>query len=367
MPSFWQKIRADFPITKNTVYLDHASGGPVPRPVREKVTTYYQEHSEQSDFCWPKWMKQKESARESIARFINADPSEVAFTQNTSHSMNLVAELLAGKGAVLTNTSEFPSSTVPWLWRKAKMIWQEPEDFSLPVSRMKGLLKPSVKTILTSYVQYSSGFRQDLTAIGKMKAGRYFVVNATQGLGALKVDVKRWNADFLCTNSYKWMLAGYGGGILYINKKHLAKLQPTGVGWRSMRAPEKMNNRLLDLKPEASRYELGSASFPAIFAMGAAVEYLATVGVERIEKRILELTDFLIEGLEKKGFEVISPREPGSRSGIVVFKADDPQKIWKKLLTQRIYVSPRGVGIRVAPHFYNTFEEIETFLAALRK
>ena len=365
MPPFWQKIRADFSITKNCIYLDHAAGGPVPRPVQEKVASYYKEHSEQSDFAWPKWMKQKEAAREIVARFIHADPSEIAFVQNTSHAMNLIAELLVAEGAVLTNTNEFPSSTLPWLWRKAQMVWQEPENFSLPVANLKRLLKPSVKTILASFVQYSSGFRQDLEKIGKIKAGRYFVVNATQGFGALKIDVKRWNADFLCTNSYKWMLAGYGGGVLYMNKKWLSKLRPSSVGWRSMRAPEKMDNRRLDLKPEASRYEMGSAPFPAIIAIGAALEYLSGIGVERIEKRILELTDFLIKGLEKKGFEVVSPQEPGSRSGIVVFKAKDPQKIWRKLLAHKIYASPRGVGIRVAPHFYNSFEEIETLLKKL--
>ena len=366
MSSFWQTIRSDFPVTKNCIYLDHASGGPVPRPVHEKVSRYYQEHSERADFAWPGWMKQKEDARQKVARFINAEPSEIAFVQNTSHAMNLIAELLAGEGEVLTNTGEFPSSTLPWLWRKAKMIWQEPENFSISLEGMKRLLKTPVKTILTSFVQYASGFRQDLEAVGKIKKGRYFVVNATQGFGALKVDVKRWNADFLCTNSYKWLLAGYGGGVLYIRKKWLSKFKPSSIGWRSMRVPEAMNNRLLDPKPEASRCELGSPPFPVIFAMGAAVEYLSGIGTERIEKRILELTDFLIEGLVKKGFDVVSPREPERRSGIVVFKTKDPQKLWRKLLTKKIYVSPRGAGIRVAPHFYNSFEEMDTFLKEMK-
>ncbi len=366
MSSFWHKLRSDFPVTKNCIYLDHAAGGPVPRPVQERVARYYREHSEHADFAWPGWMKQKEEAREKVAKFIHAEPSEIAFVQNTSHAMNLIAELLAGEGEVLTNSSEFPSSTLPWLWRKANIAWQETENFSVPLEGLKRLLKPPVKTILTSFVQYSSGFRQDLEAIGKIKKGRYFVVNATQGFGALPVDVKRWNADFLCTNSYKWLLAGYGGGVLYIHKKWLSKFKPSSVGWRSMREPEAMNNRLLDPKPEAARSELGSPAFPVIFAMGAAVEYLSGIGMERIEKRILELTDFLIEGLVQKGFEVISPREPGRRSGIVVFKTKDPQKVWRKLLAKKIYVSPRGVGIRVAPHFYNSFEEIEVLLKEIK-
>ena len=365
MPSFWQKIRADFPVTKSCIYLDHASGGPIPKPVLEKIPQYYEEHCREADFAWMRWMRRCEELREKAARFINAEPEEIAFVSNTSHAMNLIAELLAPEGKVLTNTSEFPSSTLPWLWRKAQMVWQEPENFSLPVANLKRLLKPSVKTILASFVQYSSGFRQDLEKIGKIKAGRYFVVNATQGFGALQVDVRKWDADFLCTNSYKWMLAGYGGGILYIKKKWLTKFRPSSVSWRSMKSPEAMDNRKLDLKPEASRYEMGSPPFPSIFAVGAAIEYLSQIGAAKIEKRVLELSAFTASLLTKNGFEVISPQEEKMRSGITVFKLEDAAAVQRRLLGHKIYVSARGAGIRVAPHFYNSFEEIEIFVKKL--
>ena len=87
--------------------------------------------------------------------------------------------------------------------------------------------------------------------------------------------------------------------------------------------------------------------------------------MEKIEKRILELTDFAMSGLERKGFEVVSPHRREYRSGIVVFKVKEPQKVWRRLLAKKIYASPRGAGIRIAPHFYNTFEEIETLLKQL--
>ncbi len=364
MASFWEQVRSDFPLTKTSIYLDHASGGPIPRPVYEKTSQYYTEHHLEADFAWPRWMRRREEIREKAARFINAEPSEIAFVSNTSHGMNLVADLLAGEGQVLSNTCEFPSSTLPWLWRKAKMVWQEPEkDGALPAAKLKKLLKPGVKTILSSFVQYGTGFRQDLEAVGKAKGNRYFVVNATQGFGAFPVDVKKWNADFLCANSYKWFMAGYGGGILYVNKKHLnnPKLRPAGVGWRSMKNPEAMDNRKLDLKPEASRYEFGSPGFPVIFTMGAAIDYFNSIGMEKIGKRVLELTDFAVEGLKKSGFEIVSPRGPHS-SGIVIFNAPNPEKLQKKLLADKIYISVRGGKLRIAPHFYNSFEDLQTFL-----
>ena len=365
MPSFWQKIRKDFPVTRSCIYLDHASGGPIPRPVHEKIITFYEEHVREGDLAWPRWIRRREEVREKVARFLHADPSEITFIQSTSQGMNWTAELLAGTGPVLTNESEFPSSTLPWIWRKAKLIWQKPDRGKISLAGLQALLSPSVKTVVTSFVQYASGFRQAMEALGKIKGNRWLVVNATQGFGALPIDVKKWNVDFLMAASYKWLMAGYGGGVLYVRKKWLEHFRPASVGWRSMREPERMDNRRIDLKKDASRYEWGCPSFPTIFAVGAAVDYLSAIGIQKIEKRILELTDFAIRGLERRGFEIISPREQKYRSGIVVFKVKDPEKIWRRLLREKIYVSPRGGGLRLAPHFYNTFEELEILIKKL--
>ncbi len=363
--SFWKNIRSDFPITKRCTYLDHASGGPLPRPVFKAVQKHYQEHLLKADFAWNHWIEQREEVRRKVACFINADPSEITFTQSTSQGVNWIAELLAAEGSILINTSEFPSSTLPWIWRKAKIIWQEPEDSKISLVKLKALLSPKVKTIVTSFVQYATGFRQDLPALGNLKGNRYLVVNATQGFGAFPIDVQKSKIDFLCTNSYKWLMAGYGGGVLYIRKKWLSKFKPSSIGWRSMTEPEQMNNQRIALRQDAGRYEWGCPSFPTMFAVGASIDYMSKIGIEKIAKRILELTDYLVEGLEKKGAEVISPREGNFRSGIVVFKAKKPQELCSSLLRRGIYVSPRGVGIRVAPHFYNTFEEIDKFLKIL--
>jgi cysteine desulfurase / selenocysteine lyase len=366
MASFWEKIRKDFPITRKCIYLDHAAGGPIPVPVFEKVKKYYQENIEDADFAWMPWVKRREEARRTVAKFINAEPEEIGFVGSTSQGMNYAAEMLTGEGSVFLNTSEFPSSTVPWLWRNNHVVWQKPRDGKLEISTMKTQLSAGIKTIVTSYVQYGTGFRQDLEKVGKLKGNRYLVVNATQGFGALPIDVKKWNADFLCTNSYKWLMGGYGGGVFYIRKDHLVRLRPGTVGWRSMRVPELMDNQKLDLNPNAMRYELGCPPFPAIFSLAAACEYQMKIGIEKIEKRVLELTDFVIEKLQAKGFEILSPLEREYRSGIVVFKVKDPAALWKKMLANKIYLSPRGGGIRVAPHFYNSFEELDkmTRLAA---
>lgn len=362
MPSLWEKLQRDFPIVRQYTYLDHAAGGPMPRPVSAAITQYYREQGQQADFAWNRWIKRREKARQAVARFIGADPEEIGFTQSTSHGMNAIAEVLAAQGAVLTNDLEFPASTLPWLWRKVRVVFQKSKEGRVDIQDLCRHLTPAIKTIVTSYVQYATGFRQSLDQLGKAKQGRYLVINATQGFGVFPIDVRACKIDFLCSNSYKWLMAGYGGGILYIAKRWLRRFRPASVGWRSMKDPGRMDNRRLDIRNEAARIEMGCPAFPTIFAVGAACNYLIQIGIERIARRVLALTGYLIERLAQAGYEVLSPLATEERSGIVVFRVPRPERLWKRLLGDKIYVSVRGGGIRVAPHFYNRFEDIDVLM-----
>ena len=363
----WEKIRCDFPITKRFTYLDHAAASPMPKPVHEAALRYYDELAGFADFSWNRWIARREEVRRKVASFIHAKPDEIAFTSSTSHGMNLIAELISCEGEVLTNTMEFPATTIPWIYRRAKLKFLKPNRGIISIDQLKQNLSPRIKTILTSFVQFQNGSRQDLAALGKIKGNRFFVVNATQGFGYLPIDVKRAKIDFLTTNSYKWLMAGYGGGILYVNRKWIRKFKPSSAGWRSAPDPEAFDNRHAFLKQEASRYEYGCPPFPHIFAIGAAIEYLSEIGISNVWKRIYALTHFLIDQLQKSGFKILSPLEPSFRSGIVVFSVKNPEKLTNQLLAKRIYVSARGGGIRVAPHIYNTEEEIKRLIQVLKK
>ncbi|MBI3999497.1 MAG: aminotransferase class V-fold PLP-dependent enzyme [Candidatus Omnitrophica bacterium] len=363
----WKKIRRDFPITKRFTYLDHASASPMPRPVYEATLRYYKELSGFADFSWNRWIARREEVRQKIAQFIGARPEEITFTSSTSHGMNLTAELIANQGGVLTNLLEFPATTVPWIHRGAKLKFIEPEDGVISIDRLKQSLTAKIKTILTSFVQFQNGFRQDLEAVGKIKGNRFFVVNATQGFGYLPIDVERAKVDFLATNSYKWLMAGYGGGILYMNRKWICKFKPQSAGWRSVPHPEGFDNRHAPLKQEASRYEYGCPPFPHIFAIGASLDYLSGIGFPQVWSRIESLTEFLIDQLRKYDFEILSPLNPSFRSGIVVFRVKNALKLTNQLLARRIYVSARGGGIRVAPHVYNTEADIENLMNVLKE
>ena len=363
----WSKIRKDFPITKRFTYLDHASASPMPAPVYRAVRRYYDELGGFADFSWNRWITRREEIRKKVAQFIHAEPDEIAFTTSTSHGMNLIAELIAEKGAVLTNDLEFPATTVPWIWRNAKLKFLKSQNGTISLSSIRQNLTSGIKIILTSFVQYQTGFKQDLEALGRIKGNRFLVVNATQGFGYLPIDVERARIDFLATNSYKWLMAGYGGGILYMNRKWIRKFKPNSAGWRSVPHPEQFDNRKAVLKHDASRYEFGCPPFPHIFAIGAALDYISEIGFSRVTSRISALTGFLKDRLWKSGFKVLSSDLPEHRSGIVVFSVKKAQKLTNQLLARRIYVSARGGGIRVAPHFYNDEEDLDHLIQVLKE
>lgn len=364
--AFWKKLRRDFPVTRKWIYLDHAAAGPLARPVWEKIQRHYWDALHFGDVHWAGWLKKREAIRGKFAAFLQAEPEEVAFTASTSEGMNIAADLIARKGAVLTNTLEFPASTVPWLHRKVKVKFLKPEKGIVSVPAMCRALTPDIKTIVMSYVQYQNGFRQNMRALSKIKGSRFLVVNATQGFGAFPVRFKDWKADFLAVNSYKWFMAGYGGGLVCVKKKWLRELKPGYAGWRSVQDEERFDNRQTVLKKSASRYEIGCPPFLTIFSMGAQLDYLTEIGFENVTRRIVDLTDYAIEKLQAAGFTVTSPLAPEHRSGIVVFKVPDAAKTARQLLRKKIFVSPRGEGIRLAPHFYNNYADIDALLDALK-
>lgn len=364
----WKKVRAQFPALKKCVYLNAAGGSPVPRPVAEAGIGYYKESLEYGELYWQRWGERMEEVRRDLARFINAAPEEVGFTLNTSHGMNLIAGAL-GRGTVLTMHDEFPSSTLAWLNAGFKVKFVRPEQGRYTIENIERHLTPDVKILLTSYVQYRTGFRQDLEALGRLcrRRGVTFVVNATQAFGAMPIDVKKAGIDFMAFSCFKWTLAGYGAAAIYAAKSRLKSIKFPEAGWRSVPAPEVMDNKARRMKPEASAVEAGCMHFPSIFALGAAIKFLSGIGVRNIQRRILELDAYLEEGLNSIGAKVDTPLDPACRSGITIIKVKEPAGAAAALEKMGILLTPRGRGVRVSLHFYNDRSDIDRLIAGLKK
>ncbi len=364
----WKAARELFPALKKYTFLNAAGGAPLAVPVAEAGAAYYREALEHGDAYWEKWLKRMEESRAELAGLIGAAPEETAFTINTSHGMSLVAGALKGHGGVLAMRDEFPSSTMPWLNLGYKVAFAEPMDGRYPIEAIERSIRPGTKILVSSYVQYRTGFRQDLEALGRLcrRKGLIFVLNSTQALGAMPVDVHRSGADFMVFSCFKWTMAGYGAAGLYASRKWLGRVKFPQAGWRSVPAPEEMDNRATALKKSASALEGGCAHFAPIFALGAAARLLRGLGVGNIQERILELDSYLEKRLAELGAGIATPRGGDCRSGITIIKAKDPAKAVARLERMGIMTAARGGGIRVSLHFYNNEADIDRLMKGLR-
>jgi cysteine desulfurase/selenocysteine lyase len=363
----WEKLRDDFPVTGRVAYLDSAAAGPLPRQVMEAGTHLYRLMMDEGDAGWDQWLERREAIRKRLAFFINAEPDEIAFTTNTSSGMNIISDALEGRGEVISCELEFPVSTITWMHRGVTVHFVKARGGEVLVEDLTRAMNERTGVISLSHVQYSNGFRADLSEIGRSKGRHALVVNASQSAGVMQIDVKAMKIDALCATGHKWMLAGYGSGFVYLSRELLDQSRARAIGWLSVEEPYAMSNREFCVRDDAaSRAELGCPHFAGIFALGASVDYLLEIGPAGIADRALALNRELTNRLAGAGWTVLSPlRDESMRSAETLLALDDPASVAAHLAQRGIAITQKPQGIRIATHFFNNQEEIERLLAAL--
>ena len=364
MATDWDEIRSDFPGLRDKVYLNAAATSLIPRPVRETVDAFYREHEEAGETHWDEWLRRREEIRGRVARFIGAEPAEIAFVANTSTGINLIADLLEGDGVVLSDELEFPTVTLPWIHRGVGVRFVPAVEGVLRVESFREGEAPRAATVAVSHVQFSNGCRQDLDAFGAIKGSRHLVVCGSQSIGAFPVDVRRSRIDALATAGHKWLGAGFGAGFCYISRELIEARPARAIGWMSDVDPFNFDNRQTEILPTNARSEVGCPAFAQIFALGAAVEYVTGIGIDAIAERILALNMYLTARLERETFEVLSPGGP-HRSGQTLVRLPDPHRATLFLSDHGVHVTEKPEGIRIATHFYNTEAEVDACVDAL--
>ena len=363
----WAGVRAEFPVTENYAYLNSAGAGPVSRRVGEAAARFYRETMESGDRLWEDWLARRERARADVARLVNAEPEEIAFTTNTSSGMNLIVDALEGAGRVVSCDLEFPVTTIPWLHRGARVRMVEARGGVLRAEDVLAAAGADRSVICLSHVQYSNGLRTPIEEVGATKGRHLFVVNAAQSAGVFPIDVKRLKVDALCSTGHKWMLAGYGSGFVYLSRELLGQTRPRAVSWMSVEDPFAMRNDSYQLRADAAaRAEAGCPHFAGIFALGEAARQLLELGVEHVERRALALNRRLTESLEAAGHEVLSPLgDERFRSAETLVRAADPRAAVKHLARRRVAVTIKPEGFRAATHYFNDDSDIARLVAAL--
>ena len=364
----WMNIRKQFPVTTNSVYLNTAAAGPLARSTAEAGAAYYEQMMNDGDVHWDEWLARREEVRVQVARFINAEPDEIGFTTNTSSGMNVIIDALEKHGEVISCDLEFPVTTIPWMHRRIPVQFVKSTDGVVGPEDIRGAMNVRTGVISISYVQYSNGFRSNLEELGGIKGRHALVVNASQAAGAFEIDVKRMKIDALCTTGHKWMLSGYGSGFVYLSRELVAASHPARIGWLSVQDPYHNRNNEVHLRHDVSaRSELGCPHFAGIFALGASIEMMQSIGPDQIEARVLELNRRLTTRLSETGWKVLSPlSDEQYRSAETLVAADNPAEVVTKLASQKVFVTEKPEGFRVATDFFNNEEDIERLIDALK-
>jgi selenocysteine lyase/cysteine desulfurase len=368
------KVREWFPITKHKVFLNHAAQSPLPKTVADAVRKYADDFSNFGDTS----IEWNDGGKPLFAKLIGAKKEEIAFIENTSVGMNIAASVLhyPPGSKIVTTDLEYPSVVYPWLRKNlgVKVHYVKNVDGKILLDDVEKVVDDKTVAVAVSHVEYVNGFRNDLRALSEIahKHGAYLIVDAIQSAGAIPIDVKKDDVDFLATACYKWLLSPPGAGYFYVKEELIEKFEPPFVGWASVK-PEVFETIDfwdiwgLRLSETASRFEVGSPSFISLIGAAEALKMILNFGIENIEKRILKLTDHAIEAVKSLGLEIFTPEEKKNRSGIVLFKIRKPQELVAQLRQKGIVVSARAHGIRVSPHFYNTEDEIDRLIEEVKK
>lgn len=364
----------EFPIFREYTYLNTAAAGPIPNRTARAIA----EAAESAQY--PNTARAVPSAepimRERLARLIGADPGDFVFTGNTTHGMNICAQGIAwrpGDNVVLPE-HEFPSLAYAWFHlreRGVEVRFVPFADAGPTVDEIMARVDGRTRAVSCSAITWNTGWRADLEALGAACAERgvLLIVDGIQAVGARRVDVKAAKISALSLHGYKWVMAGFGLGALYVAPEAVGQIAPTFIGEQAIDGDGDAFGGHLNWKPGPARYAAGGLNRTGLAALGASLGLIEEIGIDAIEAHTSALAESLYAELRRRpGVHIVSTADPARRSAITVFTLGDRAKdeaLVAEFERLGIVVALRPRGVRVSPHFYNTEEDIARLLDAL--
>ncbi len=374
----WDEIReAQFPVVRNWAYFDHAAVAPLPRRSGEALREWAGFQERDGVVGWPEQGRRLEAIRDRVAGLINADRGEIAFINSTTHGIGLIAEgypWRAGDSVVIPS-DEYPSNLLPWmnLASRGVSVRQVPSrEGRIWLEDLVAAFDRSTRVLAISHVEFATGFRNDLDALTEVCRGRDIAlfVDAIQGLGPHRIDVRKTPIDFLAADGHKWLLGPEGAGFLFVRRDWIDRLRAVGVGWHSVVGSYNAAEVELKLKPTAERWEGGSFSMPGLQAFGASVDLFHEWGLDAVSRRILDRAEAVRELAARAGWTLHGSHREADRSAIVVLERDgiDLNAAAMELRrTSGIVVACRRGRLRISPHVYNNEDDLERLRAGLER
>ncbi len=364
-----EDARKQFPHTwTDMIYLNHAAISPMTFRVRDAVDKYLERRALKGIESYPWANKIAFETKGMIADLLHTKSERIAFTLNTAEGVSLLASGIHWEAGdrILLYKYEYPANVYPYLNQRRHGVeigFMDAEDHRITLDVIKKYVTPQTKLIALSFVQFLTGFRADVEAIGKFcrEKNIIFAVDAIQGLPHSFIDVEKSYIDFLAAGSHKWLMGTEGTAFVYISKRAQELINQSSMGAASVDNPFNFFDFDTDrLRDDASRYENGTQNFPGIAALNAAMKFHREFGFAEIEKRVLENSAYVISRFKAHGVKVLTPENPSERGGIISVEIENPEEVLQRLLKKNIVIAVRGGKLRLSPHFYNTEEELRT-------
>ena len=364
------RFRPQFPILESTTYLVSNSLGAMPRAVPERLAEYAEQWATRGVRAWADgWWSMPVAVGDEIAPLIGARSGEVAMVPNVSIAQAEILSALdygAGRDTIVMTELDFPS--VRYVYDElaarlgARIVVVPSEDgVRVDEERLIAAIDERTRLVAISHVLFRSAYVMD---VGRIAAhahsmGALVSLDAYHSVGVLPVDVYALGADFLTGGVLKWLCGGPGGCFIWARPEVSESVAPALTGWQAHRHP-------FAFEPEMSyadgawRWLGGTPVIPALFAATTGPQLLREAGMDAVRAKSLRQTSRLIELADARGFALTVAREPHRRGGTVAFDVPHAREVAQALLARDVIVDYRpGAGIRVAPHFYTSDQELE--------
>jgi cysteine desulfurase/selenocysteine lyase len=367
-------FRGLFPITRSCHYLNHAAVSPTSTRVRDAVQDWVGDLVHHGMANISDWVRRERETRAVAARILGASPDEVTFVRSTSHGLSVFAEGLAwqpGDEVAVCTELEYPANVYPWMHLGSRGVVVRSivaTDGGVTREAVAQAIGPRTRVVSVSSVEFATGVANALEAIGALcrERGVLFCVDGIQSVGAFPIDVAKANIDFLAADSHKWQLGLPGIGIAYVRREVLPAIRPSVVGWKSVKNPLDFDHLRFELREDAAKLEEGTQSFATILGMGAALDLLDEVGIDRIAAHIAAWLAEAESFLAAAGLDP-GPRR-GARRGILTFNppSGSAEDFANRASKAGVVLSPRRGRVRVSPHFYNGDVELSALADLVR-
>lgn len=371
-PNIDDTLRAEFPLLSTCVYLSSNSAGATPRAAKQTLDAYWSTIAAWRDEAWGPWMTELDAHADALAALVHAQPGSVICDSNVATLLSRVLSCFdyRERPRVVTSDLEFPS--VPFALRAFARYGLEPvvvpsDGIAIDAERIAAAIDERTQLVCLSHATFATGALVDLEPIVRRarEYGALVVLDAYQSVGVVPVDVGALDVDFLLGGAHKWLCGSYESAFLYIRPALLPSLEPAATGWIAAADPLSFAPQL-ERATTARRFAGGTpAVLPSLFSRPG-LTIVRGLGVDRIRATSLAQTDRIIALADDAGLPVATPRDHARRGGIVTLRFPGDARVRAELLARGFVCSHRG-GIRIAPHFYNTQDEIDRFMGELAR